>query len=317
MDIKGKTFLVTGGAGFIGSHIVDQLLKEKIKGVIVYDNLRRGKKEHLANALKDKRCKFVKRDILDAANLEEIISKVDGVFHLAAASLLDCYENPDLAFEINIRGTYNVIKPILETKKKIIFSSSASVYGNAISIPMTEDHPYNNETFYGATKIAGEHMLKSLGAQYGFEWIGLRYMNVYGVRQDDRGAYTSVIFKILEKLDKKEKPVIFGDGSQEYDFIYVDDIARANVIAMKSDKSEGFYNIGTGKGTTIKQLTRLILRLANSHSEIHYEKAGLTFVTKRIGGIKKAQKDFDFKYTVSLENGLKKVISDRKNPKKA
>lgn len=311
MDIKKKSFLVTGGAGFIGSAIVDLLLKEDIKEVIAYDNLCRGKIENLDQALKDKRCKFIKGDILDTDLLDKTISKVDGVFHLAAASLLDCYENPELAFEVNIRGTFNVIKPLLKKPKKIVFSSSASVYGNALSIPMTEDHPYNNETFYGAAKISGEHMLKSLGAQYGFEWIGLRYMNVYGLRQDQRGAYTSVIFKILDKLDIGEKPVIFGDGSQEYDFIYVDDVAYANILAMKSSHSGGFYNIGTGLGTTIKKLTRLMLKLMNSKMGIQYEKAGLTFVTKRIGSIKKARTDFKFKYSVDLESGLKKIISNR------
>src|SRR3989344_4901321 len=220
MDLKNKKFLVTGGAGFIGSHVVDQLLEENVKEVIIFDNLSAGRKENIKEAKQDKRCIFVKGDILDKKLLDQVIRGVDGVFHLAAVSLLRCYEDPDLGFEVNIRGTFNVIKALVDNEiEKLVFSSSASVYGNALETPMTEDHPYNNETLYGATKIAGEHMLKSLGTQYGLNWIGLRYMNVYGPRQDYKGIYTSVMHKMLDRIEMGDPPIIHGDGLQEYDFI--------------------------------------------------------------------------------------------------
>lgn len=316
MDLKNKKFLVTGGAGFIGSHVVDQLLEENVKEVIIYDDLSAGRKENIKEALKDNRCVFVKGDILDKKLLDKVIRGVDGVFHLAAVSLLRCYGDPDLGFEVNIRGTFNVIKALVDNKiKKLVFSSSASVYGNALKTPMTEDHPYNNETLYGATKIAGEHMLKSLGLQYGFQWITLRYMNVYGSRQDYKGVYTSVIFKILDQLDKNKEPIIYGDGSQKYDFVYVDDVALVNILAMEASLSGQFYNVGTGIGTSIKQLTELIIHLNGSKVSIKYEPAGLTFVTERIGSTKKLKKELGFAYRVNLETGIKKIISRRKKVK--
>ncbi|PIY72160.1 NAD-dependent dehydratase, partial [Candidatus Roizmanbacteria bacterium CG_4_10_14_0_8_um_filter_33_9] len=228
MTIANKKFLVIGGAGFIGSHVVDQLLKEDVKEVIVYDNFSRGSEENLKEAMKDKRLTIIKGDILHRDFLEKAMEGVDGVFHLAAVWLLHCHEYPETAFDVNIKGTFNVIMSAIKQKVgKLVFSSSASVYGNALELPMTEDHPYNNETFYGATKIADEHMFKSLGKRYGLNWVGLRYMNVYGPRQDYHGAYTAVMHKIIDRLEEKKKPILYGDGSQQYDFVYVGDVARA------------------------------------------------------------------------------------------
>ena len=316
MDLRGSRILVIGGAGLIGSHVVEELLKEDIKEVIVYDNFCRGTYENLQQALKDPRCRIfeiggeiLQTDILDAATKE-----VDGVIHLAALWLLQCYEYPRAAFDVNIRGTFNVLEACVDNKiKRLVYSSSASVYGDAVEEPMTEDHPYNNWTFYGATKIAGEHMFKTFHKRYGLNGVGLRYMNVYGPRQDYKGTYIAVMMKILDNIDKGQPPVVFGDGSQAYDFIYVQDSARANVCALKSDVPFGFYNIGRGIKTSIKELAELLLTLTGSSLRIRYEKAGQTFVTNRLGDPSVAKKDLNFKWKVDLEEGLRELITWRRS----
>jgi UDP-glucose 4-epimerase len=196
--------------------------------------------------------------------------------------------------------------------KRVVFSSSASVYGDAVEIPMTEDHPYNNFTFYGASKIAGEHFFKSLGHRYGLDWVGLRYMNVYGPRQDYKGAYIAVMHKILDRIEQGRSPVVYGDGSQQYDFVHVVDGARANVLGMQARASGKCYNVGRGIGTTIKELTELLLRLTQSRLPIHYEPAGLTFVTNRIGCAKQAEEDLGYRWTIDLEEGMKSLIAWRR-----
>jgi UDP-glucose 4-epimerase len=210
---------------------------------------------------------------------------IDGVVHLAALWLLHCHEYPKSAFEVNVRGTFNVLEACRKHKvEKLVYSSSASVYGDAIKEPMAEDHPYNNWTFYGATKIAGEHMMKAYHKRYGINGIGLRYMNVYGPRQDYKGAYIAVMMKILDCIDRNEQPVVYGDGSQAYDFIHVRDIARANICSLTSDQESGFYNVGRGIKTSIKELAELLLRLSGKEDlGIKYEPAGPTFVTNRVG----------------------------------
>ncbi|MBN4072116.1 SDR family NAD(P)-dependent oxidoreductase [Flavobacteriales bacterium AH-315-E23] len=314
MDIKGKRILVIGGAGFIGSHIVDQLLEEDIKEVIIYDNFTRGRSDNIAGALKDPRCKVfeIGGDILQTDILDKAMEGIDGVIHLAAMWLLHCHEYPQSAFDVNVRGTFNVIQSSIKNNvSRVVYSSSASVYGNAVEIPMTEDHIYNNDTFYGATKIAGEHFFKSLGTRYDLNWVGLRYMNVYGPRQDYEGAYIAVMHKILDRLGNGLKPMVFGDGSQQYDFVAVQDCARANICALKSDASGECYNVGRGIGTSILDLTNLLIKLSGIDSEIQYEPEGLTFVTNRIGSIEKAEKDLGYKWTVDLEEGMQALIDWR------
>jgi UDP-glucose 4-epimerase len=315
MDLKGKRILVIGGAGLIGSHVVEELLQEDIKEVIVYDNFCRGTLENLHEALQDPRCRVfeIGGDILQTDILHAAMQGIDGVVHLAALWLLQCYEYPRAAFDVNIRGTFNVFEAcVAHNIKRLVYSSSASVYGDAVAEPMTEDHPYNNWTFYGATKIAGEHMLKSLHKRYGLNGVGLRYMNVYGPRQDYRGTYIAVMMKILDNMDKGLPPVVYGDGSQAYDFIYVGDTARANVCALKSDVPFGFYNVGRGIKTSIKELTELILKITGSNLPITYEPAGQTFVTNRVGDPEAAARDLGFTWTVDLEEGLRRLIDWRK-----
>ncbi len=315
METKGSRILVIGGAGLIGSHVVEQLLKEDVKEVIVFDNFCRGTYENLTAALKDERCRIfeIGGDILQTDILDAAMQGVDGVIHLAALWLLQCHEYPKAAFDVNIRGTFNVLEACVKNNiKRLVYSSSASVYGDAVEEPMTENHPYNNWTFYGATKIAGEHMFKSFHKRYGLKGVGLRYMNVYGPRQDYRGAYIAVMMKILDNLDKGISPVVFGDGSQAYDFIYVEDTARANVCALKSQVPFGFYNVGRGIKTSIKELTKIILEISGSNLPIQYESAGQTFVTNRVGDPEAAARDLGFKWTVDLAEGLQKLIEWRK-----
>lgn len=315
MDIRDKKILVIGGAGLIGSHVVEELLQEDIKEVVVYDDFSRGTIENLEEALKDPRCRIfeIGGDIMRTDILEAAMNGVDGVIHLAALWLLQCYEFPRAAFDVNISGTFNVLEACVASKvKRLVYSSSASVYGDAVEEPMTEEHPYNNWTFYGATKIAGEHMFKAYHKRYGLEGVGLRYMNVYGPRQDYRGTYIAVMMKILDNIDNGTAPVVYGDGSQAYDFVYVTDTARANVCALKSDVPFGFYNVGRGIKTSIKELTQLILKIGGSDLPIQYEPAGQTFVTNRIGDVTAAERDLGFKWRVDLEEGLMGLIEWRK-----
>ncbi|MDI6792536.1 MAG: NAD-dependent epimerase/dehydratase family protein [bacterium] len=318
MNVRGKRFLLIGGAGLIGSHTVDELLKEDIKELIIYDNFCRGSEENLENALKDPRCKIFKAggDILQTDILEAAMKGIDGVFHFAALWLLQCYEYPRSAFEVNVKGAFNVLEACVKNEvKRLVFSSSASVYGDAVQEPMTEEHPYNNTNFYGATKIADEHMCRAFYHRYQLPYVGLRYMNVYGPRQDYKGAYIAVIMKILDRLDQGLAPIVYGDGSQAYDFIYVGDCGQANVCAMKADTTDSFYNVGKGVRTTIKELAELLLELTGSDLEIQYEPAGMTFVKNRIGCPEKAKREIGFEARTELGDGLKRLIEWRNTHK--
>ncbi|TAL11703.1 MAG: SDR family NAD(P)-dependent oxidoreductase [Nitrospirae bacterium] len=314
MDLRGKRVLVIGGAGFIGSHLVDELVKTDVREIMVYDNFSRGTKENLAEALADPRVRIFELggDILQTDLLNEAMKGVDGVFHLAALWLLHCHDYPRSAFEVNIRGTFNVLEACVAHKvKRLVFSSSASVYGDAITVPMTEEHPYNNRTFYGATKIAGEHMCRAFHERYGLPYVGLRYMNVYGPRQDYKGAYVAVVMKVLDRLEQGLPPIIYGDGSQEYDFIYAADVARANLNAMQSDAVDQCYNVGSGQGTSIKALVEMILDITGTRLPIQFEPAGQTFVSRRVGDAEKAAGELGFRTTVDLREGLQRLLAWR------
>jgi UDP-glucose 4-epimerase len=318
-DIRGKSILVIGGAGFIGSHAVEELVAEDVKQIIVYDNFARGVRENLAEALKDPRVRVfeVGGDILHTDVLAAAVKESDQVIHLAALWLLQCHEFPRVAFDVNIRGTFNVLEACRDRGiERLVYSSSASVYGDAVQIPMTEEHPFNNRTFYGATKIAGEAMARAFCDRYGLPYVGLRYMNVYGARQDHKGTYIAVIMKMLDRIDQGLPPVLYGDGSQAYDFIYVADVGRANVCALKADASDSFYNIGSGTRTSLRELAELILEITGTqHLGIEYEPAGKTFVTNRIGSTAKAMRDLGFQSSIDLRSGLAKLIEWREGHK--
>jgi len=318
VDIVGKRLVVIGGAGLIGSHTVDCLLQEDVREIVIYDNFCRGTHDNLAHALRDPRVKIfeIGGDVCQSDILAAALKGADGVFHFAALWLLQCHEFPRSAFDVNIRGTFNVIEACVQQGvKRLVYSSSASVYGDAVEEPMTEDHPFNNTNFYGATKVAGEQMCRAFHHRYGLNYVGLRYMNVYGPRQDYHGAYIAVIMKILDAIDEKKPPVIYGDGSQAYDFVYVGDCARANVLAMTSDVVDRFYNVGTGVRTSIKELVDMILTLTQFRQAPRYEPGGLTFVKNRIGSPERAAADLGFMSRVELREGLQKLITWRSEHK--
>ena len=248
MDLKGKKLVVVGGAGLIGSHTVDHLIKHDVREILIYDNFKRGSRENLEKAMKDPRVKIfeVGGDIMQTDILQSAFEGADGVFHLAALWLLQCHDYPRSAFDVNVRGTFNVMEAcVAKGVERLVASSSASVYGDSVREPMDEDHPYNNKNFYGATKIAGEAMLRAFHHRYGLDYVGLRYMNVYGPRQDYHGAYIAVIMKMLDAIDNDQSPTILGDGSEAFDFVAVDDCGLANVCAMKADTTDVNYNVGT------------------------------------------------------------------------
>jgi UDP-glucose 4-epimerase len=312
-DLAGSRVLVTGGAGFIGSHLVEQLLAEDVAEVVVLDNLVRGSRRNLAGALEDPRVTLVEGSISDRELLRRLAQGRDSVFHLAALWLQECVHEPRTALEVNVVGTYNVVEAAHEAGvSKVVYSSSASVYGDALETPMTEEHPFNNRTTYGATKIAGEQLFRAFNEQHGLDWTGLRYMNVYGPRMDYRGAYVSVIMKVLDRLDQGLAPVIFGDGSQAYDFVHVEDVARANVLALTSDATDELFNVGMGVETTIAELVAMLLELTGSDVEPEFRPEEQMFVTHRVGGTEKAERLLGFRAGISLEVGLRSVVEWRR-----
>ena len=318
MEIKDSKILVIGGAGFIGSFVVKELLKHPVKEVVIYDNFARGNKQYLQEQLKDERCSIFPfgGDIRETDILDTAVQGKDYVISLAAMWLLHCKDYPRTAFDVNIAGTFNVFEACLKHNiKKLIWSSSASVYGDALELPMTEEHPFNNKNFYGASKIAGEAMATAFNDRYGLKIIGLRYMNVYGPHQDQTAAYTGVVPIMLNKIEANEAPTINGDGSQAYDFIYVEDVARANVQALLSDQDFGMYNVGTEVQTTINELCELILELKSSDLKVQYnpysEDDARAMVKNRIGSRVKAEQELGFKYKYELKEGLEKLIQWR------
>lgn len=320
MNIKGKKFLVIGGAGLIGSHLVDQLLLEDIGEITIYDNFTRGNLDNLQYALTDPRVKIYEfgGDIMQNDILDKATKNHDGIFHFAALWLLHCHDFPRSAFKVNIEGFFNVLESCVKNKiSKLVWSSSASVYGDAVSEPMEENHPFNNKNFYGATKIAGEAMANSYHHRYGLNQIGLRYMNVYGSRQDYKGAYIAVIMKMLDEIDKGNSPIIFGDGSECFDFVNVKDCARANVLAMKSEISNSFYNVGTGIKTSLRELAEVLIDLTGCNKNIIFQpNDNKTVVKNRIGSVAKSKGELNYNYKISLKDGLKDLIEWRNTRKK-
>lgn len=315
MQLKGSKIVVVGGAGLIGSHTIDHLLKEDVKEIVVYDNFVRGRTENLNAALRDPRVRVfdVGGDIMQTDILEAAFDGADGVFHLAALWLLQCHEFPRSAFDTNVRGTFNVMEACVKKGvNRLVYSSSASVYGDAVREPMDEDHPFNNQNFYGATKIAGEAMLRAFHQRYKLDFVGLRYMNVYGPRQDYHGAYIAVIMKMLDAIDRGQSPTILGDGSEAFDFVAVEDCGRANVCAMKASTSDRFYNVGTGKRTSLKELAEMLLELTGCTQPINYApRSQATLVRNRIGCPKRATAEIDFTAGIDLMEGLRRLIDWR------
>jgi UDP-glucose 4-epimerase len=312
MELTNKRIMLVGGAGLVGSHIVDQLIDTAAAEIVILDNFVRGTRANLAAAARSPKVRVVEGSMTDRATLDRELRGIDGVFLLASLWLGECVSDPRTAWEVNTLGTWNVVEACLAAGvKRIVYSSSASVYGNAVETPMTEEHPFNNRTTYGATKIANEQMLRAMYEQHKLPYVGLRYMNIYGPRLDYHGTYVSVIMKVLDRIFAGERPVIFGDGSQIYDFIHVADVARANVLAMQADCADENFNIGMGVGTSINELVHILLALTGSRLEPEYRREAQSFVTHRIGSTEKAERLLGFRATIPLRDGLQSVLEWR------
>lgn len=304
-QIEDSNFLVIGGAGFVGSHIVDQLIAGGAAGVTVIDNFVRGTRRNLEGAVESGRVEVIEGSVLDVDLLREAMKGKHGAFHLAALWLYECVHEPRKAVEHNVVGTYNVIETAHETGlPRLVYSSSASVYGNARSVPMTEEHPFDNRSLYGATKIAGEQFLRAFHDQHGLDYVALRYMNVYGPRMDDKGAYVSVIVKVLDRIARGERPTIHGDGTQAFDFVHVSDVARCNVLAMEASATDAAYNVGTGVQTSIKELVDELLEITGSEIQPEYLPGQHMFVTNRVGSTEAAERDLGFSAAIPWREGL-------------
>jgi UDP-glucose 4-epimerase len=310
-ELNGATVLVTGGAGTIGSAIVDQLLEQGVAHVDVLDNLVRGRLDNLATAFESGKVTLVEGDLRDRDLVHDVTRGKDLVFHQAAIRITQCAEEPRLALEVLVDGTFNVLEAAVEHQvDKVIAASSASVYGLAEEFPTGErHHHHNNDTFYGAAKTFNEGMLRSFRAMNGLDYVALRYFNVYGPRMDVHGLYTEVLVRWMERIVDGQPPLIFGDGQQTMDFVYTDDIARANILAARSGVTEGVYNIASAVETSLTGLATALLSAMDSdlHVEFGPERA-VNGVTRRLADIRAARDDLGFVAEVGLEDGLRQLV---------
>ena len=312
-SLIGAHVLVTGGAGTIGSTLVDQLLEAGVTHVDVLDNLVRGRLANLDDALATPgRVTFVEGDIRDRDLVHDVTRNKDLVFHQAALRITQCAEEPRLALEVLVDGTFNVYEAAVTANvDKIVSASSASVYGLAEQFPTNErHHHHNNDTFYGAAKSFNEGMLRSFRAMYGLDYVLLRYFNVYGPRMDVHGLYTEVLVRWMERIADGEAPTIFGDGQQTMDFAFTTDIARANILAALSDRSEGVYNIATGTETSLLTLAQTLLKVMGSNLDVvHAPERAVNGVVRRLADTSAARRDLGFQTQVDLEQGLAELVS--------
>ncbi|SDS37170.1 NAD-dependent epimerase/dehydratase family protein [Actinopolymorpha singaporensis] len=311
--IEGSRCLVTGGAGTIGSTIVDQLVAAGAAEVVVLDNLVRGRRDNLAAALESGRVNLVEGDIRDRTLLRSAMACTDLVFHQAAIRITQCAEEPRLALEVLVDGTFEVIEAAADLGvRKVVAASSASVYGLAEQFPTPEtQHPYDNDTFYGAAKAFNEGMLRSFHAMRGLDYVALRYFNVYGPRMDIHGLYTEVLIRWMERIEYGKPPLILGDGLQTMDFVYIDDIARANLLAARADVTDQVFNIGFGAETSLRELAEALMRVMDA------EDLGLEFgparavngVSRRLADISRTHRALGWKPEVDLEEGLRRLVA--------
>lgn len=311
-SLKDSRVLITGGAGLIGSHIADRLVQEDVAEVVVLDNFVRGQLDNLAQARQSlRKLTVIEGDITDPATVHGAMEGIDYVFHQAALRITQCAEMPRLAVDSLIGGTFNVLEAAVESGvKKVVAASSASVYGEASYVPMDESHPFNNRTLYGACKVANEQLLRSFNDMYGLPYVALRYFNVYGPRMDAWGVYTEVMIRWLQRLEEGKAPIIFGDGLQTMDFIFVRDIADANVRAMCSETSDTVCNVATGIETSLAELcTALCTAAGRPDLQPIFEPARkVNPVTRRLGGIDHARTAIGFTATTGLAEGLVELV---------
>lgn len=309
--MKNKRFLITGGAGLIGSHIADLLVEEQAAEIVVVDNFVRGTRENLAQASKSGLVKIVDGDIRDRALLAELMEGIDIVFHQAAIRITLCAQEPRLALDVLSGGTFNVLEAAVNAKvQKVVAASSASVYGLADEFPTEESHhPYNNRTLYGAAKAFNEGMLRSFHDMYGLNYVALRYFNVYGPRMDMTGAYTEVLIRWMDRIVEGQGPLIFGDGLQTMDFIHVRDIARANLLAAKADVTDEVFNVASGVETSLRQLAQILLAEMGSKAAIEFgPERKVNPVARRLAGTEKARRMLGFESNITLPEGLRELV---------
>jgi len=311
-SVRGKKILVTGGAGTIGSNLVDLLAEGGAREIVVLDNFVRGRRANLAQALPSGVVEIVEGDIRDAATVRKVTEGADLVFHLAAIRITQCAEEPRLANEVLVDGTFNVLEAAAAAGVgKVIASSSASVYGMAEVFPTTErHHAYNNDTFYGAAKAFNEGMLRSFHAMSGLDYVALRYFNVYGPRMDIHGLYTEVLIRWMERIEAGEPPLILGDGAQTMDFVDVRDIARANVLAAESDLTDEVFNVASGTETSLKELAEGLLEAmgASGLEPEHGPARAVNGVTRRLADTSQAAERLGFRAEIDLRTGLKDLV---------
>jgi len=303
--------LITGGAGLIGSHIVDELLRLGAAEIVVLDNFSRGRRENLSDALPGGRVRIVDGDIRNRADVEKAISGASIVFHEAAIRITQCAEEPRLAKEVLVDGTFNVLEACVQAKvRRVVAASSASIYGLAEEFPTDESHhPYDNRTLYGAAKIFNEGLLRSFNDMYGLNYVALRPFNVYGPRMDTQGAYTEVMIRWMEAIDSGRAPIIHGDGTTTMDFVHVTDVAKASVLAALSPANDAVFNVGTGVETSLNELARLLLAVMGSHLHPQHAQARtVNPVSRRLASVEAAARELGFRAAVGLEEGLRDLV---------
>lgn len=310
--MQNSRVLITGGAGLVGSHIADLLVKEGVSEIIILDNFTRGRRENLVRAQKRGHLVIVEGDIRDRQLLADVMQGVDIVFHQAAIRITQCAEEPRLALEVLANGTFNVLEAAVKAGvKKVVAASSASIYGMAEEFPTTESHhPYNNRTLYGSAKVFNEGLLRSFYEMYGLDYVALRYFNVYGPRMDVYGVYTEVLIRWMERLATGQPPLIFGNGLQTMDFIYIEDIARANILAAKADVTDEVFNVASGVETSLNNLAHSLAKVMGSEMKPEYgSERKVNPVQRRLADVGKAKQMLGFETQVSLEEGLRRLVS--------
>jgi UDP-glucose 4-epimerase len=311
-SVRGKKILVTGGAGTIGSNLVDLLAEGGAREIVVLDNFMRGRRANLAKALPSGVVEVVEGDVRDVDTVKKVTEGADLVFHLAAIRITQCAEEPRLANEVLVDGTFNVLEAAAAAGVgKVVASSSASVYGMAEVFPTTErHHAYNNDTFYGAAKAFNEGMLRSFHAMYGLDYVALRYFNVYGPRMDIHGLYTEVLIRWMERIESGEPPLILGDGTQTMDFVDVRDIARANILAAESDVTDEVFNIASGTETSLRELADGLLEAmgAEGLEPVHGPARSVNSVVRRLADTTQAAERLGFTAEIDLRTGLRDLV---------
>ncbi|ALA58579.1 SDR family NAD(P)-dependent oxidoreductase [Nitrospira moscoviensis] len=311
MQLADARVLITGGAGLIGSHIADHLIREGVRDIVVLDNLSRGRRQNLSWALSQRRISMIEGDIRDRATVGQAMRGIDVLFHQAAIRITQCAQEPRLALEVLADGTFNVLEAAVHAGvKKVVAASSASIYGLADEFPTTESHhPYSNRTLYGAAKAFNEGLLRSFHEMYGLDYVALRYFNVYGPRMDVHGAYTEVLIRWMERIAQGKRPLILGDGTQTMDFVYVEDVARANILAARAGVTDQVFNVATGVETSLNDLARQLLAVMGSTLQPEYgPPRAVNPVPRRWASTEKAAALLNFRAGTSLEEGLSALV---------